>query len=62
MILLVGPGLMANEPMAQDYPIWQTALAAFAGMFFVAVILGLVYSTVISILLVRSRKRPVASV
>lgn len=55
-ILLAGPGLMANEPMAQNYPMWQVALGAFAGMFFGALILGLVYSTVISFLLVRSRK------
>jgi hypothetical protein len=56
VVLIVGPKLMANEPMAQDYPMWQAALGAFAGMFFGALILGLVYSTVISFMLVRARK------
>jgi len=57
VFLFVGPRLMANEPMAQDYPMWQAALAAFAGMFFGALILGLIYSTIISFMLVRARKR-----
>lgn len=56
VFLLVGPRLMANEPMAQNYAMWQVALAAFAGMFFGALILGLVYSTVVSFFLVRARK------
>ena len=56
VFLFVGPRLMANEPMAQNYPIWQVALAAYAGMFFGALILGLVYSTVISFMLVKARK------
>jgi hypothetical protein len=56
VFLFVGPRLINNEPMAQNYPMWQTALAAFAGMFFGALILGLVYSTVISFMLVRARK------
>lgn len=57
MFLLLGQRLMANEPMAQNYPMWQVALAAYAGMFFGALILGLVYSTVISFMLVRARQR-----
>jgi hypothetical protein len=56
VLVFVGPGIMANEPMAQNYPIWQVALAASAGLFFSALILGLVYSTVISFVLVRARK------
>lgn len=51
--LLVGPTLIANEPLTQNYPLWQRALGAFAGLFFGALILGLVYSTIISFLLVR---------
>lgn len=57
MFLFVGPKFMSNEPMAQNYPMWQVALAAYVGIFLGALILGLVYSTVISFLLVRSRKR-----
>ena len=53
LFLLVGPTLMANEPMAQNYPLWQRALGAFAGLFFGALILGTVYATIISFLLVR---------
>lgn len=56
VFLFVGPRLMTNEPMAQNYPMWQVALAAYAGMFFGALILGLVYSTIVSFLLVRARK------
>ena len=56
LFLFVGSSLMANEPMAQTYPMWQVALAAYVGMFFGALILGLVYSTIISFLLVRARK------
>ncbi len=56
VFLFVGPRLMANEPTAQDYPIWRVALGAYAGMFFGALILGLIYSTVISFMLVRARR------
>jgi Protein of unknown function (DUF4199) len=56
VFLFVGPRLLDSEPMAQDYPMWQTALAAFAGMFLGALVLGLVYSTVISFMLVRAKK------
>ena len=57
VFLFVGPRLMANEPMGQNYPMWQVALAAYVGMFFGALILGLVYSTVVSFFLVKGKKR-----
>lgn len=56
VFLMLGPTLMANEPMAQTYPMWQVALFAYAGMFFGALILGLIYSTVISFFLVKARR------
>ena len=56
LLLVVGPKLMANEGMTQDYPMWAAALGAFAGVFFGALILGLIYSTVISFMLVRARQ------
>jgi hypothetical protein len=56
LILIVGPQLMGNEPMSQDRPMWQVALMAYAGLFLGALILGLVYSTIISFMLVRARK------
>ena len=57
LLLTVGPTVMANEPMARNSPIWQQALGAFAGLFFGSLILGLIYSTVISFLLVRQARR-----
>lgn len=56
VFLFVGPGLMANEPMSRDYPMWQSTLAGFAGMFLGALIMGLIYSTVISFMLIKARK------
>jgi hypothetical protein len=56
MLLFVGPELMANEPMAQGNPTWKVALLASAGLFFSALILGVFYSTVISFMLVRTKK------
>ena len=61
LLLLVGPSMMAAEPMAANFPIWKVALGAFSGMFFGSLILGLVYSTIISFFLakrsVRSTRR-----
>ena len=53
LIMVVGPSIMANEPMAANYPVWKLALIASAGMFFGSLILGLVYSTIISFFLAR---------
>jgi hypothetical protein len=53
LLLMVGPTLMSNEPMSADLPIWKIALAATAGMFFGSLILGLVYSTIISFFLAK---------
>lgn len=57
LFLIVGPSIMANEPMAADSPVLRVALAAFAGMFFGSLILGLVYSTIISFFLARRYQR-----
>jgi len=56
LYLIVGPKLFLSEPMAQNRPVWQIALLAYAGMFFGALILGLIYSLIISLLLRRSLK------
>jgi hypothetical protein len=53
LYLIVGPKLLLSEPMAQNYPLWQVALGAYAGLFFGALILGLIYSAVVSFLLAR---------
>lgn len=57
LLLIVGPSMMANEPMAADSPFWKVALGAFAGLFFGSLILGLVYSTIISFFLARRYQR-----
>jgi hypothetical protein len=49
--LLVGPNLLPVEPGAQSRPMWQTAAMAFAGLFFGAIFLGLIYSVIISLIL-----------
>lgn len=55
LLLVVGPTLMANEPLTRTLPIWQVAIMAFAGMFLGALILGLIYSTVVSFILAKRR-------
>lgn len=52
-LLIVGPSMLANEPTAGSYPPLQVALLASVGMFFGSLILGLVYSTIISFFLAR---------
>ncbi|SRR6266511_5536771 len=51
LYLIVGPKLLLSEPMSRNYPLWQVALFAYVGMFFGSLILGLIYSTIISFLL-----------
>ena len=58
LLLIVGPGLLANEPTARNNPRWGDAVGPFLGMFLGSLILGLVYSTVISFFLAeRYRQR-----
>jgi hypothetical protein len=53
---IFGAKLMAAEPGAENQSPWRTALGAFAGLAF-AVVLGLIYSTIISFLIAyRQRK------
>ncbi len=54
-IALVGSKLMAGEPGAENLPLWQVALGAFAGLFVGSLVFGLIYSTVISFLLAKRR-------
>ena len=56
LLLIVGPSIMAAEPMAGNYPLWRVALQAFASMFFGSLILGLVYSTIISFFLAKRNR------
>ncbi len=61
LLLIIGPSIMAGEPMAANYPMWKVALRAFSGMFFGSLILGLVYSTIISFFLAKRRSRSTRS-
>lgn len=56
LLLIAGPSVMANEPMVENYEPWQVAVLASAGMFFGSLILGLVYSTIISFFLARRHR------
>lgn len=54
--LVIGPRLLASEPLAEIYPLWQVALLSYAGMFFGALLAGLIFSTVISFFIVRGQR------
>jgi len=49
-ILVLGPKLLAGEAGAENLPLWKAALGAFLGLFFGALLMGLLYSTIISFL------------
>ena len=57
LLLIVGPSLLANEPTAGNVPGWGDAVGPFVGMFLGSLILGLVYSTVISFFLAKRTPR-----
>lgn len=56
-LLVLGTKMLAVEPGAEVKPIWQVALGAFAGLFLGAVLLGLIYSAIISFILASRRPR-----
>jgi hypothetical protein len=55
--LVVGPKLFIAEAAGPDVPLGRVALFAFAGLFFVSLILGVFYSTVISFMLAKRLPR-----
>lgn len=57
-IFVVGSKIMASEPGAENLPLWQLALGAFAGLFLMSLIFGLIYSTVISFFLAKRNHHP----
>jgi hypothetical protein len=56
-LLVLGPKILAGEAGTQTKPMWQVALGAFAGLFIFAILLGVIYSTLISFLLTLRAKR-----
>jgi hypothetical protein len=55
-ILSFGSGWMAGESGASHRPVWQQALGAFTGLLLGGVLLGLIYSTIISFFFARLRR------
>lgn len=55
--LVAGPKLLLSEAGPQSGPLWQIAAMAYAGLFFGSLISGLVYSTIISFIIVRRMPR-----
>jgi hypothetical protein len=53
--LVAGPELLMSEAGPQGGPIWKIAAKAFTGLFLGSIFLGLIYSTVISFIVVRQR-------
>jgi hypothetical protein len=56
VLLVKGPGLLLSESGAEGLPLWRVAVQAFAGLFFLGLFFGIVYSTVISFFLAQRRK------
>ena len=53
LLLADGPRLLLSEPGAENRPLWQTGMLAFAGLFLGSLFFGLIYSTVISFFLAK---------
>ena len=53
VVLLIGTRWMGGAPGAETTPAWILMLQAFAGLFLGTMILGLIYSTVISFFVAR---------
>lgn len=60
-ISIVGTKWLESEPRASNTPMWQVALGAFLGLFVLSLLLGLVYSTVLSFFLAKRRSEESAS-
>ena len=51
--LIAGPKLLMTEAGTSNRPLWQTAAMAYAGLFIGSLIMGLIYSTVVSFFLAK---------
>ena len=51
--VVAGPKLLMSEAGSQGRPMWQVAAAAYAGLFFGALIFGIIYSTLSAFVLAR---------
>ena len=55
--LIAGPKLLLNEAAPSGRPLWQIAAIAYTGLFFGALVAGLIFSTLIAFFLARRRHR-----
>ena len=55
-LFVVGPRFMASEPGAENLPVGQVAVGAFAGLFVGSLVFGLIYSTLISFFLAKRQR------
>lgn len=55
--LVAGPELLLSEGNPEGRPLWQVAVFAYTGLFFVSLFFGVIYSTVIAFLLAKSQDR-----
>ena len=56
MVAVLGSGIMCAEPGAETLPVWKVAVFAFVGQFGGALILGLIYSTIVAFILADKRR------
>jgi hypothetical protein len=54
-LMTMGTRMLAVEPGSELKPLWQVALGAFLGLFGGAMLMGLLYSTVVSFFLASKR-------
>jgi hypothetical protein len=55
-LAVFGPVWLAPESRAPGQPLWQAALGAFVGLLIFAIVLGLIYSTIVSFVVVRAQR------
>jgi hypothetical protein len=54
-LAVLGPKWLMSDPDAANLPVWRSALGAFLGLGLFAVLLGLIYGTIISFVLAKRR-------
>lgn len=55
-VAVLGSGVMCAEPGAATLPFWKLVVFAFVGQFGGALILGLIYSTIVAFILAEKRR------
>lgn len=55
--LIAGPGLLMSEAGPVSGPLWQIAVFAYGGLFFLSMFFGVIYSTIIAFFMARMQGR-----